>query len=172
VREKTISAILKIIKNQLNLSGQVLEAIYYFINELTQNVSDHSKADYGKIMAQYYNSKGYMDICIVDGGKGLFQSYLDNNKKFPISHSEAIEFAFSGESTKYSENDSSRGFGLQTSRRMLVDGLEGQFFYWSGDAFLMNKGDIGNLPYWKGCYAGLRIPISEPKGFNFYNFLE
>ncbi len=175
LREKTLSAIHEIIRTQLILGGNILQAIFYLIDELTQNVSDHSQAKYGRIMANYYPAKRFMDICIVDNGKGLLKSYIENGKYAPKNHSGAIDLALNGKSTKY--NDSSRGFGLSTSIKMLVDGLNGKFFLWSGDALFYNDNvseEIIQMPdnYWQGCFVGMRIPIINHKDFKFYHYVE
>lgn len=176
LREKIISAINSIFKKQLNLSGAVLQAIYYLVDELTQNIVDHSNSEKGIVFAQYYPSKNYMDICISDFGKGLFKSYLDSGKHNPASNEEAVNFAVFGKSTK--DLPESRGFGISTSRKMLVEGLKGKFFIYSGTTFFnqnIEKQELislsDNLDY-KGCYIALRVPILDNKQFNFYNFIE
>ena len=175
VREKTLSAINSILKQQLNLQGNVLEGIYYLISELTQNVSDHSNGTKGFLFAQYYPSKNYMDLSIVDTGRGLLQSYIDTGNYTITTDEEAIKLALSGKSTK---DINSRGYGIPTSRKLLVKGLKGKFFLWSGNALINHnaeKEEIIHLPEhfnWQGCYVALRIPIFNNEQFSIYNFLE
>ncbi len=175
IREKTLSSINQILKAQLNLSGDIQNAIFYLVSELSQNVSDHSGAKFGKIMAQFYPSKNYLDLCIVDSGKGFFKSFLENGRLRPDNHLDALNLALMGESTK--DNAITRGFGISTSRKMLVEGLKGKIFIWSGDAFYYRDLEreeivhsIGNI--WNGCYIALRIPTLNVKNFHFYDFLE
>jgi hypothetical protein len=176
IREKIISAVNSIFKNQLQLSNIILQAIYYLVDELTQNIVDHSNSDKGIIFAQFYPSKNYMDICIADYGKGLLQSYIDSGKYHPQTDEEAINFAVFGKSTK--DLPESRGFGISTSRKMLVEGLKGKFFICSGGAFFnqnIEKEELISLPqdmHYKGCYIALRIPILDNKQFDFYKFIE
>jgi len=175
-RENILTALNKILKNQLNLSGSFATGIYYLIDELTQNIVDHSGDNSGAIFAQFFTSKNFMDIAIWDNGKGLYQSYVDSGKHNPSSHSEALNFAVYGKSTK--DIPESRGFGLSTSRDMLVNGLSGKFFIFSGNAFFIQTAEreeviaIPEANSLHGCYLALRIPILNNAQFNPYNFME
>lgn len=176
IREKVISAIDSIFKNQLKLKGSVLQAIYYLVSELTQNIADHSNSEKGILFAQFYPSKNYMDVCIADYGKGLLQTYLDCGKYEVESDEQAVNSAVFGKSTK--DLPESRGFGISTSRNMLVKGLKGKFFIYSGRSFFiqtLEKQELISIPedfHYKGCYVALRIPILENEQFNFYNYVE
>ncbi|MBN8703788.1 MAG: sensor histidine kinase [Bacteroidetes bacterium] len=175
IREKVISAINSILKDQLKLKGYVLMAIFYMIDELTQNITDHSGSNKGILFAQFYPTKNFMDICIADYGKGLLQSYIDAGKHNPKSDEEAINFAIFGKSTK--NLPESRGFGLSTSRRILVEGLKGKFCIYSGNAFFVQDIEREELIaleegyYYKGCYVALRIPILTNEQFNLYDYV-
>jgi anti-sigma regulatory factor (Ser/Thr protein kinase) len=175
LRENVLSAINTILKNQLKFSGNLLEAIYYLINELTNNIADHSESKKGILFAQFYPTKNYMDICIADFGKGIKQTYIDSGKACPNSDEEAIALAIRGKSTK--DEIISRGFGISTSRGMLTNGLNGKFFLWSGNAtFYQNseKQEIVALPkiaFFQGCIIALRIPTIVNNSFDFYKYI-
>lgn len=175
-REKIISTVNSIFKQQLGLQGELLQAIYYLVDELTQNIADHSECEQGLIFAQFYPSRNYMDLCIADYGKGLFRSYIESGKHAPKDHAEALNFAVFGKSTK--DLPESRGFGISTSRKMLVNGLRGKFFIMSGDAFFsqtyekQNLVTVANQYRFEGCYVALRIPVQNVQGFDFYRFVE
>lgn len=176
VREKILSAVNSIFKTQLNLGGGVLQAIYYMIDELTQNITDHSQCDSGIIFAQFYPSKNYMDICIVDNGIGLLQGYINSGKYTVATHEDAVNLAIKGKSTK--DLPESRGFGLSTSRKMLVEGLKGKFLLFSGSAMFVQtveKEEILSVESdykLNGCYIALRIPTFNNKEFDFYKYIE
>ncbi|HTF04429.1 MAG TPA: hypothetical protein VK826_10395 [Bacteroidia bacterium] len=175
VRNKALSALGQVIKSQLKLSGSVFSAIMYLISELTNNVADHSGTDKGRIMAQYFPSKNYMDVCIADCGKGLLQSYLDSGKFELTSDEEAIQLALSGKSTK--EDAVSRGFGIPTSKRMLTQGLRGKIFIWSGEALYYEDAEktqilsFRKVSRWQGCFIAMRIPTQNIADFNIYQFV-
>lgn len=176
LRENVLSAISTILRKQLKFTGNLLQAIYYLIDELTNNVADHSGSERGILFAQFYPTKNYMDVCIADFGKGIKQTYIDSGKANPNSHEEAIEFAIKGKSTK--NQAVSRGFGISTSRKMLTEGLKGKFFLYSGNAmFYQNfeKQGIIALPEnacFQGCIVALRIPIIPNNNFDFYKYTE
>lgn len=175
-REKILTALNKILKNQLSLTGSFATGIYYLIDELTQNIVDHSGDNNGGIFAQFFKSKNFIDISIWDNGKGILQSYVDSGKHNPRSHPEALNFAVYGKSTK--DIPESRGFGLSTSKDMLVNGLKGKFFIFSGDAFFIQTADreevitIPKINSIQGCYLALRIPILNNDQFAPYNYME
>ena len=61
---------------------------------------------------------------------------------------------------------------------MLVDGLRGAFFMFSGGAFHRHsdcKSDYIKLPqsiYWSGTVILMRIPIEVPDDFNYEKYVE
>jgi anti-sigma regulatory factor (Ser/Thr protein kinase) len=176
LRENVLAAINSILRKQLNLKGSILEAVYYLIDELTNNIADHSLSEKGILFAQFYPTKNYMDVCIIDYGKGIKQTYLDTKKANPVSDEEAVEFAIKGRSTK--DQPVSRGFGISTSRAMLTEGLKGKFLIYSGSAmFYQNaeKQEIISLPqsaHYQGCMVALRIPILNNAQFEFYKYTQ
>ena len=176
MREKILSAISGILKKQLNFSEKNLAPVSYLIDEMTHNVNDHSQSPNGSIFAQYYPASNYIDLCICDDGIGIYKSYNKSLKFHPRTEQEAIEFAINGRSTK--DRPEARGFGISTSRSLLVNGLKGKFFLMSGNtAYIetVEKKGIINLPadlFYHGNYIALRIPTIIEAGFNIYNYVE
>lgn len=177
-RVAILSAIDSLLKIQLKLPISVLQAFYYFLDELTQNIVDHSGLNFGTVFAQFYPEKGYLDLSICDAGDGVFESYQVSPKFHPRNNKEAINFAVFGRSTK--DIPESRGFGLITSRNMLVQGLKGKFLLASGDDFFVQipdskeNGEIISLPEnskYVGCMIMLRIPVFVPSNFDIYKYI-
>lgn len=175
-RDSVISALNSILKTQLNLPINILQAFYYFIDELTQNVVDHSDVNSGTVFAQYYPEKNYLDLCICDKGKGIYQTYIDSGKQQPKNNTEAINFAIYGKSTK--DIPESRGFGLNTTRKMLTQGLGGKFLLFSGsDAFIQTNKREEIIPLqssmaFSGCIINLRIPVFNLSSFTIHSFID
>ncbi|MEK7518516.1 MAG: ATP-binding protein, partial [Patescibacteria group bacterium] len=122
------------------LTGNVAgadNAILYPISELVGNIFEHSGKDAGWIFAQHYPKKRLLDICIVDTGRGVAQSYTRALGK-TMSHGEAIASALAGVSAKKAEGG--RGYGLSTSQRVVCEALHGQFFFLTGDSVFFNTG--------------------------------
>ncbi len=175
-RDSILSAVNSILKQQLKLPLNVLEAIYYLLDELTQNIVDHSAISFGTVFAQFYNEKKSLDLSICDAGKGLYQSYVDNIKHKPTSNEEAINFGVYGKSTK--NIPESRGFGLNTSRNMLTKGLNGNFFMMTGNGFFIQNNEReeivttkGELTF-NGCMLNLRIPLFEMIDFTIHSYTD
>lgn len=176
IRERVLSAVSSILRNQLNFTEKNLMPIVYMVDEMTHNINDHSLADKGFVFAQYYPANNYIDICICDYGIGILKSYQKSSKFYPENEQEAIEFAINGCSTK--DRPESKGFGISTSRDMLVNGLKGKFFLLSGNtAYIQtteNKGiiDFPDNFFYQGSYLALRVPTLIDPAFNIYNYVE
>ena len=176
IRENILSSISQLLKNQLRFSEKERQPLSYFLDELTNNINDHSEAEQGYVFAQFYPNSNYLDLCICDTGKGIYQSFLGNPKFNPANDIEAMQLALSGNSTK--DRAEARGFGISTTRNMLVNGLKGILFLWSGNTTFLqavNKEaivNIGENGYFQGTFVALRLPTIIPGGFNFYNFVE
>jgi hypothetical protein len=140
----------------------------YLIDEAVNNILHHSGEESGFIMAQIYKESKdsinkYLDISIADVGFTLLENYKSSDKYSHIlSHKEAIECGIEGKSTK--SNNIDRGFGISTSKKMLVKGLGGKYLLFSGNAINIHtseKNEIIELEnvFWQGAYVVLRIPL-------------
>ncbi len=177
VADELQSVLQNIIENQTEYDDNVRMPLAYLLSEIVCNINQHSCSQYGYIYAQYLKAEGSIDIVIADDGITVYGSYIRNGKYLDeIGDSEAL--ALSKANDGYSTKDlPQRGFGLRTSREMLVKGMGGDFFMLSGSAFyrLSNeKKDVVELPKtlrWDGTIVLMRIPVKLPKDFNFYNFI-
>jgi hypothetical protein len=139
-------------------------AVCYPISELVANIFDHSKKDTGFIFGQFYPTKNYLDICIVDCGRGFTTTY-EEEKGLKLSDIDAISEVMKGNSVK---PDKERGYGIWTSKRVICEGLKsGGFILISGSAGLIaesNKESLVSFPgfYWQGVIIAYRIP--KPSG--------
>lgn len=125
--EQEINNVLKKIENIFPHSA--IDPIRYILSELGgNNIEEHSKYTLATVMAQYYEKKGYIDIGIFDNGisiPGQFEKH-----KIPFQEDgQAIFLALNGKSTKAQEGG--RGFGLSTSRDLILKGLNGTLFVFS-----------------------------------------
>lgn len=82
--------------------------------ELVTNIFEHSKKDTGFIFGQFYPNKNYLDICIVDFGRGFATAYKEE-KGLNLSDSDAISEAMRGNSVK---PEKERGYGIWTSKKL------------------------------------------------------
>lgn len=56
---------------QLSIRSNVANGLKYMIDEILDNITEHSESDRGFIFAQAYPTKGFLDVCIADSGVGL-----------------------------------------------------------------------------------------------------
>lgn len=172
-----LSTIESIIVRQVGIDSNVTMGLKYMLGEAIDNIIQHAKSDRGYIFAQSNPSKGYLDICIADSGITLLGSYktlADNEIENDI---EAIQAANRGISTKNLPNAENRGYGIITSKKMLVDGLNGSFVMMSGNALHLYNSTYKKFVEaptnirWNGTIISLRVPYKN-KDFQYINYLE
>lgn len=176
-KEDILTIVENLMIRQSNIQSNVASGLKYVISETIDNITEHSESDRGFICAQAYPQKGYLDICIADRGitlLGSYQKLADNEIENDI---EAIRAANRGISSKNLPEAENRGYGIYTSKKMLIEGLNGQYMMMSGSSGYMKSNTIDgffNLPQglrWNGTIVALRIPYWSPQ-FNYINYIE
>lgn len=176
-KEAIISVVENMMIRQSNVPANVSTGIKYIIGETIDNITEHSETDRGFVFAQSYPSKGYLDLCIADRGISLLGSYQKARDYEILSDLEAMKAANRGISSKNLPEAENRGYGIITSKRMLVEGLGGQYLMISGSSFYFNGNGFDNfytLPpglRWQGTIIALRIPY-QVSSFNYINYIE
>ncbi len=175
IREQLLTTFENILLRQLNLQGQIITAVKYLISEAIDNIVDHSGTTNGWIMVQHCPQKGYIDICITDTGKGILGSYQKAEITKITNDSKALEYAINGKSTK--QITETRGYGIDTSRRMLVEGLNGKYVLFSGKSIYIYTHELEQITPlqgfgWQGTLIALQVPVKAPVNFNYTTFLE
>jgi len=129
------------------------------INELIDNIYQHSYFTKSKISAQKYGKLKFCDICFLDNGITISGSF--DLKKYNYSTPcDAILQAMNGKSTK-SKN---RGWGLYSNIKIYTQNLKGELLIVSGSgAVYKNKNStnlyiLKNTNYLKGTLIVFRIP--------------
>lgn len=158
-RQKLIDAFLSLFDHLVAPIEGKKNAIYYPISELVANIIEHSHTEKGFVFGQYYPKKGFLDVAIVDCGRGLAQSF-QKEKGVKVSDAEAISQVMSGVSTK---DENERGYGVHTSIDIICEGMKGDFALITGSCAYVNsnkKIQLINLPgfYWQGVIITYRIP--------------
>ena len=136
-KDKFGSILQRIITKQANIQSGG-SSLSYLISELFDNIYEHSQSKNGYVFSQYLEREGYIDLCIADTGITIFNSFK-NAGLYQIEidgkESEALKLANEGYSTKNRPDAENRGYGIPTSKKMLVEGMKGAFFMLSGGAF-------------------------------------
>lgn len=138
-------------------------AFMYFINELVDNIYEHSSFSTAYVMAQKYPAKQFTEVCIIDDGISIPKSYENTGDK-ANSDEDALRLALNGRSTK---SDEERGYGLRSSVRLLTEGYQGTCLIVSGkgvfEADLTRKtfSSIDEKQLYSGTLVSTRIPFQE-----------
>ncbi len=106
-------------------------AIFAPITELITNIFEHSGKSHGWVLAQIYPFQNYVDVCIVDTGRGIKQCYEEELNMKLNSHLEAFEMLANRESSK---SNKERGYGIYMSKKLICKALDGNFVLLSGNA--------------------------------------
>lgn len=179
--DSVTSKLQDVVQRQCSVPKELFSALSYLIGEIVDNIHDHSCSDHGYIFSQYLNNEKCLNICIADFGISIFGSFsknrmLDNAQM--ANEGYVLSQALHHKSTKNLPNAENRGYGLPTSKKMIVEGMGGSFFLLSGGAF--HRHDINGettvtLPKelnWDGTIVLLRIPLEVPANFNYLKYIE
>ena len=120
-------------------------------------------------------------MVLADDGITIFGSYVRSKKyleEIGASEVKALTFANEGRSTKNLPNAENRGYGISSSKKMLVEGLGGSFFMLSGGAF--HRHDSSGSVYvklpetinWSGTIILMRIPVQVPIDFDYSKYAQ
>lgn len=119
-------------------------------------------------------------IMICDTGRSIYSSYA-NDVRYMDSltdrESSGLLMALRGKSTKDRPMSENRGYGISKSRKLVVDGLGGEFFLLSGSAFARHDANgevVVDLPRdfrWNGTAVLIKIPTVIPGNFNIYQYI-
>lgn len=176
-RNEILSAVDYLLSRQVRLKPNIITGLKYLIEENVDNIIEHSESERGYIFSQSYPEKRYMDICIADNGISLLGSYLKIGAAGINEHLSAMKAANSGISTKNLPDAENRGYGIHTSKKLLVDGLSGSFVMLSGNALYLKSRTIDrfyslpDIATWEGTIVAMRIPYVN-SGFNYIHFVE
>ncbi len=176
-RNEILSTVESLLSHQVHAQSNITAGLKYLIGENIDNIIEHSDSERGYIFSQAYPSKKYLDICIADNGISLLGSYCKMKENMYIDHLSAMKAANSGISTKNLPDAENRGYGIKTSKKMLVDGLSGYFVMLSGNALFLKSKSINqfsalpDIATWQGTIVAMRIPYIN-EGFNYIDFVE
>jgi len=93
------------------------------------------------------------------------------------NHLSAMKAANQGVSTKNLPEAENRGYGILTSKKMIIGGLSGNFIMLSGNALYLKSREVDqstalpDIVNWQGTIVAMRIPYAN-KRFNYIDFVE
>lgn len=179
--DKAQQALQKLIQKQ-SAADRIATPLSYILGELICNIAQHAEVNNVLFFSEYTHSEDTLNICIADNGIGIFGSYVKANKylsEVGDNDADALRIANEGYSTKNLPSAENRGFGISTSRNMLVKGLHGAFYMMSGSALQISEfgktDKFIELPAnveWQGTLIFLRIPCKPQADFIYTDYLE
>ncbi|CDN31598.1 conserved hypothetical protein [Mucinivorans hirudinis] len=144
----------------------VIEGFEWAINEVLDNVVQHSGKNFGYVMGQIHNSTKHVVFCVYDTGQGIYNSLLKSEHK-PQSPSEAIKLAVREGVTR--DKKIGQGNGLWGLHQIVRENL-GMLNITSGPScYKLKNGDepktfdnIPQLPYDNGCTIDFQLEYNKP----------
>jgi hypothetical protein len=127
-------------------SSDFYNAVSYSVREMMRNTFEHSECDRLLYCAQYWPTKGKVEVCLLDRGIGIKQS-LGTNPNFRFkTDKEALEMSLwpgvSGKTHLRSDSAwANSGYGLYMTSRLSRHG--GNFVIASGDALIQLSRSLG-----------------------------
>jgi hypothetical protein len=147
----------------------------FLIGELIGNIYEHSEFSNASMMAQIYKGKSLVEITILDDGisiPGCFEKY---GIAIPSDY-DAILSAINGEISTKTE-DEPRGFGLRSSVKLYMDGIDAQLLLVSRNGALYKNRyneivyNIEGASQLIGTLISIRTPYPVPQ-VNIYDYID
>lgn len=174
IRNAITSALEDFVVGETNLDSNVATAFRYVADEIIDNITEHADTPLGYLNASW--DKDAVTLCIADGGKTIYGSYLDRQFEGIGSDQAALHAAVSGVSTKNRPGAENRGFGISTSTDMVIRGLDSTMVILSGRGLLIRsreRNDFTELPepiYMPGTLVCFTLPLHKD-GFTIYDYI-
>ncbi len=179
--DKAQQTLQKLIQKQGKADG-IATPLSYIFGELICNIAQHAEVNCAFFYSEYTDRDDSLNICIADNGIGIFGSYVKANKylsEVGDNDADALKIANEGYSTKNLPAAENRGFGISTSRNMLVKGLHGAFYMMSGSALQISEFgkpdkfiELPSNVEWQGTLIFLKIPCRARPDFVYTDYLE
>lgn len=144
---KIVDAYIEELQKSAQFYKGVLNAIEWSLNEVLDNVIQHSKIGFGYVMGQLHQNSKNIAFTVFDSGQGIFNSMKDS-EHHPRTTIDAITMAVKEEVTRDKRIGQGNGlFGLHS----IVKQGKGKLVITSGrGSYTYNNGDVrtyDNLPY-------------------------
>lgn len=168
------------VKAQIGAHPKLHSVLSLLLGELIDNITDHAHSDKGYLFCQRIPRENMLYVFISDTGHTIYSSYASDSRYKDLltnRESSALSLALSGKSTKNRPDNENRGYGISKSRKLLVDGLGGEFFVLSGGAFFRHDRqnevlvDLPETVRWDGTVVLLKIPTKIHENLDIYRYI-
>lgn len=174
IRNAITSAIESFVVNESGLKSNIASAFRYISDEIIDNITEHADTPLGYMCASW--DVAHVTVCVADGGKTIYGSYLDKSIEGIVSDQVALHAAVKGVSTKNRPGAENRGFGISTSADMIIRGLDSAMIILSGRGLLIRtseRNDYTELPepiYMPGTLVCFTLPVQKEE-FSIYDYI-
>jgi anti-sigma regulatory factor (Ser/Thr protein kinase) len=149
---QVLHRIVKLLKEKSKMDDDVFTGLDYCLNEILDNILNHSKEKEGWVVAQYFHKLNQIRLMIVDHGIGIQQAL---NEKHNFTGEEALKNCIVSGVT----NGRGQGHGLFATSLFAKEN-KGWLSIISGTNKLdvsENKTKVSGVGYWQGTCVYLRI---------------
>lgn len=149
---EVLHKIVKLLKEKSNIDDDVFTGLDYCLNEILDNILNHSKEKEGWVVAQYFHKLNQIRLMIVDHGIGIQQAL---NEKHNFSSEEALKNCIISGVT----NGRGQGHGLFATTVFAKEN-KGWLSIISGSNKLdvsENKTAVSEIKFWQGTCVYLRV---------------
>ena len=147
-----LNSIMSVIRENTSINQNVVTGLDYCLNEILDNVLNHSKSEIGWVVAQYFEKINSIRLIVSDYGIGIYKSL---NELHDFTEEEAISKSIiSGVS-----NGKGQGHGLYATSSF-VKLNKGWLSLISGNKKLdvsSQSNIIKDIPFWQGTCVYLRV---------------
>lgn len=151
-------------------SGDLVDTLTFSIREIIRNIIEHSDSSIIQYCAQYWPTRGLVEVAILDTGKGVLRGLSTNPYLTLADERDALHLAllpgvsgkaYKGVKKRMNDVWQNSGFGLYMTSRICRNG--GDFFIASNDhSLLLDKNSKDELACkYKGTALRLRIDTSR-----------
>lgn len=149
---EVLHRIVKLLKEKSKMNDDVFTGLDYCLNEILDNILNHSKEKEGWVVAQYFHKLNQIRLMIVDHGIGVQQAL---NEKYSFTSEEALKNCIISGVT----NGRGQGHGLFATSLFAKEN-KGWLSIISGFHKLdvsENKTSVSEINFWQGTCVYLRI---------------
>ncbi len=168
IMKEKIEDIFKDIKKIL--PDHLVNIVFYIVGKLVDNIDQHSDFSSATVLFNYNKESNFVEIGVLDNGRSIPGAFELKNVVFKEDF-HSIKLAISGTSTK---EEKGRGTGLPSSKKLTVNGLNGNFLVVSRNGFVLAKDNIEITEKINKSLNGTLVYIKfkdAQKALNIYEYL-
>ena len=163
---RLVSALILSLRQSEECAEGIVSGLEWCLNEVMDNVLNHSKANKGFVMAQYHPTNKQFNVCVFDNGVGIYDSFAGSNVH-PKTKLDAITLAIKEKVTR--DTSVGQGNGLWGLHR-IIEHCEGSLKIISDGAFYQMVFDDNGVPNVSAFDKGNRFIFEKGVGTTMVDF--